>query len=66
MRRQPAGVAVAVISVIAVTLVVAVLEGPFGVPNASAAYLLAVVAAAALIGTGSAIVAAVGGFLAYD
>ena len=48
------------------TLVVAVLEGTFGVPNASAAYLLAVVAAAALIGTGSAIVAAVGGFLAYD
>lgn len=66
LRRQPAGIAVAAISVVVLTLLVAVLEDTFGVPNASAAYLLAVVAAAALIGTGSAIVAAVGGFLAYD
>lgn len=57
---------IAAVSVVMLTLLVAVLEGPFGVPNASAAYLLAVVAVAALIGTGSAIVAAIGGFLAYD
>ena len=65
-RRQPAGIVIAAVSVVVLTLLVAVLEGQLGVPNASAAYLLAVVAVAALIGTGSAIVTAVGGFLAYD
>lgn len=64
MRRQPAGIVIAVVSVLLLTLLVAVVEGLVAVPNASAAYLLAVVAVAAVVGTGSAIVAAVSGFLA--
>ncbi len=43
-----------------------VLEAVVGVPNASATFLLAVVAAASLFGTADAIVAAVGAFLIYD
>jgi two-component system sensor histidine kinase KdpD len=56
----------AVVGVAVVTLLVALLEGPFGVPNAAAAYLLAVVAVAALIGTGAAVIAAIAAFFAYD
>jgi two-component system sensor histidine kinase KdpD len=48
------------------TLVVAVLEHPVGIDNAAMAYLLAVVAAAALFGPGAAVAAAVGGFVLYD
>jgi len=49
-----------------VTFAVAVLEGPVGVPNASATYLLAVVACAVAFGTGAAIVASIAAFLIYD
>lgn len=66
LRLPGAGILVAIASVAVVTGLVALLEGPFGVPNAAAAYLLAVVAVAAVIGTGAAIAAAVGAFLAYD
>ena len=49
-----------------VSVVVAVLEGPGGVPNASATYLLAVVVVAVAAGTTPAIVTAIGSFLLYD
>jgi two-component system sensor histidine kinase KdpD len=49
-----------------VTLAVAILEGPIGVPNASATYLLAVVACAVAFGTGAAVVASFAAFLLYD
>jgi two-component system sensor histidine kinase KdpD len=45
---------------------VAVLEGPVGVPNASSAYLLAVLVCAMAFGTVAGVLAAVGGFLLYD
>ena len=56
-----AGVALAVASV-----VVAVLEEAVGVPNASAAYLVAVVLVALLVGTDGAIVTAVGAAALYN
>ncbi len=49
-----------------VTFAVAILEGPIGVPNASATYLLAVVACAVAFGTGAAVVASFAAFLLYD
>ncbi|HSS36781.1 MAG TPA: ATP-binding protein [Patescibacteria group bacterium] len=55
-----------VASLIAVSGLVAVLEGPIGVPNASSAYLLAVLVCAMAFGTWSGILAAIGGFLLYD
>ena len=58
--------AVAVPSLAGATLAVAVLEQYIGVPNASAAYLAAVVATAFISGTWGAIVAAVASFLLYD
>jgi two-component system sensor histidine kinase KdpD len=58
-------VAVAVPSLAAATLAVAVLQA-VGVPNASAVYLAAVVATAFVAGTWGAIVAAVASFLLYD
>ena len=45
---------------------VAYLEGPVGVPNASSAYLLAVLVSATAFGTIAGIVAAMGAFLLYD
>lgn len=48
------------------TLLVAVLEGPVGIDNAAATYLLAVVGAAALLGGAGALVTALGAFLLYD
>jgi len=48
------------------SLLAAALEGPVGVPNGSAAYLLVVVGVAYLRGTRAAILTAVGAFLAYD
>jgi two-component system sensor histidine kinase KdpD len=59
-------IAVAGVSLVAATLVVAVLESRVGVPNASIVYLAAVVAAAFVAGTAGAVVTAVGSFLAYD
>jgi two-component system sensor histidine kinase KdpD len=66
--RPAAGVraAIAVLALLATTLLVAVLEGPLGVPDASAAYLLAVVSVAVAAGTRAAIGTAIGAFLAYD
>lgn len=55
-----------VASLIAVSGLVAILEGPIGVPNASSAYLLAVLVCAMAFGTGAGILAAFGGFLLYD
>src|SRR4051794_1541072 len=65
---EQAGPSLAVIAVgLALgSLLVAALEGPGGVPNGSAAYLLVVVGVAYLRGTRAAILAAIGAFLAYD
>lgn len=48
------------------SVLVAYLEGPVGVPNASSAYLLAVLLSAMAFGTTAGIVAALGAFLLYD
>jgi len=48
------------------TVVVALLEGPLGLPDASSAYLPAIVLAAAVLGTVPAIVASIAAFLLYD
>ena len=48
------------------TVVVAVLEGPLGIPDASTAYLPAVVLVAAVFGTVPAIAASVAAFVLYD
>ena len=54
-------------SLTAATLLVALLQGkPFGVPNASAVYLVAVVGVGIAFGTGPAVATAVGAFLLYD
>jgi two-component system sensor histidine kinase KdpD len=58
--------AVAVPALGGATLLVAFLEQYIGVPDASAAYLAAVVATAFVAGTWGAIVAAVASFLLYD
>jgi two-component system sensor histidine kinase KdpD len=59
-------VAVALPSLAAASIVVALLEARIGVPNASAAYFAAVVATAFVAGTSGAIVAAVASFLLYN
>lgn len=53
-------------SLAATTALVWALEDIVGIPNASSAYLLAVVAAGVIAGTGAAVSAAVGAFLLYD
>ena len=58
--------AVAVPSLLVATLAVAFLQEYVGVPNASAAYLAAVVITAFVAGTSGAVVAAVASFLLYD
>ncbi len=55
-----------VLTLIVVSGLVAVLEGPVGVPNASSAYLLAVLVSAMAFGTTAGVLAAFGGFLLYD
>jgi two-component system sensor histidine kinase KdpD len=66
-RRHPARLlAIAIPSLAGATLAVAVLQEYIGVPNASAAYLAAVVATAFVAGTSGAVVAAVASFLLYD
>ena len=55
-----------VLALLLATGLVWLLEERFGVPNASSAYLLAVVAIAVAYGTVAATAAAVGAFLAYD
>jgi two-component system sensor histidine kinase KdpD len=54
------------VALVAASGLVAYLEGPVGVPNASSAYLLAVLLSAMAFGTVAGIVAAVGAFLLYD
>jgi hypothetical protein len=58
--------ALAIPSLAGATLAVALLEEYIGVPNASTAYLAAVVATAVVVGTSGAIVAAIASFLLYD
>src|SRR6476620_6225882 len=65
-RRTAIAIALTVASLVAVSALVAILEGPIGVPNASSAYLLAVLVCAMTFGTGAGILAAVGGALLYD
>jgi two-component system sensor histidine kinase KdpD len=65
-RRTALSLTLTIGSLIAVSGLVAVLEGPIGVPNASSAYLLAVLVCAMEFGTAAGVVAAVGGFLLYD
>jgi two-component system sensor histidine kinase KdpD len=48
------------------TVIVSILEHSLGVHNASATYLVAVVATALLVGTGGAVLVAVGAFLVYN
>jgi len=48
------------------TILIAALEGPIGVPNADAVYLLAVVVMGVAFGTLPAVATAVGSFLLYD
>jgi len=48
------------------TVIVAVLEGPLGVADGSAVYIVAVVATAFLAGTVGAVLAAFGAFLLHD
>jgi two-component system sensor histidine kinase KdpD len=57
---------VCVIAVSAATAAVAILEGPAGVPDASAVYFVAVVGAAIVAGTGGAVASAVAAFLVYN
>jgi two-component system sensor histidine kinase KdpD len=65
-RRLARLLAIALASLGVATLAVAILEESLGVPNASAAYLAAVVVTAFAAGTWGAIVAAVASFLLYD
>jgi two-component system sensor histidine kinase KdpD len=66
VRRLALG-AVSIVGALALaTALVAGLESVVRVPNASAAYLLAVIVLAVALGTGAAVVAAIGSFLAYD
>ncbi len=65
-RRVAMAAAAIVISLAATTLVVGVLEDRLGVVNASATYLLAVVAMAVAFGIPAAVATAIGSFLVYD
>ena len=59
-------VAAAAVALLAATAAVAVLEDVFGVANASPVYLVAVVLVALLVGTGGAIVTAIGSAILYN
>ena len=65
-RRAVVVLAVALSSLTGATVAVAVLETYVGVPNASAVYLVAVVAMAIVAGAPGAVVASVASFLLYD
>jgi two-component system sensor histidine kinase KdpD len=65
-RRFLLALAVGTPSLAGATLAVHVLETNLGVPNASAVYLLAVVATAIVAGTAGAVAASVASFLLYD
>lgn len=66
VRRLGLSLTVTSIALIGASALVAYLEGPVGVPNASSAYLLAVLLCAMAFGTFAGIVAAIGAFLLYD
>ena len=66
LRRLARATALAAGALAVVTVVVALLESRLAVPDASAAYLLAVVGIAVACGTTPAIGTAIGGFLLYD
>ena len=65
-RRAAIGFAVAISSLAVATLGVALLEALVGVPNASAVYLVAVVATALVAGAPVAVAVSVASFLLYD
>jgi two-component system, OmpR family, sensor histidine kinase KdpD len=65
-RRLLAAVAVSAGALAGTTLLIAALESTLGVPNASAAYLLAVVAVAMTFGTITSAATALAAFLLYD
>ena len=66
LRRLTLVGAVVVGALATVTAIVALLESRVPIPDASAAYLLAVVAVAVAFGTTPAVVTAIGAFLLYD
>ena len=66
MRRVAGAVAVMIVALAVTTLAVAVLEDRLRIPDASATYLLAVVAIAVAFGTPAAVATAIGSFLLYD
>jgi two-component system sensor histidine kinase KdpD len=65
-RRVFLGLGVAISSLAGATLAVHLLETNVGVPNASAVYLVAVVATSIVAGAPGAVVAAIASFLLYD
>jgi two-component system sensor histidine kinase KdpD len=65
-RRWAAALGVMALLLAASTLIVAVLQGPLGLPDASSAYLPAIVLVAALLGTLAAVAASAAAFLLYD
>ena len=66
LRAAVVPIAVAIGSLAAATVAVALLQDGLGVPNPSAVYLVAVVATALVAGTAGAIAAAVASFLLYN
>jgi two-component system sensor histidine kinase KdpD len=66
MTRSLPAIAVTAALLVMATVLVAVLQGVVGVPNPSAAYLLAVLVSAASFGTWAGIGASLGAFLLYD
>src|SRR5450756_828108 len=66
VRRVAGVVAVMIVALALTTLAVAVLEDRLRIPDASATYLLAVVAIAVAFGTPAAVATAIGSFLLYD
>ena len=65
-RPDPAAAALAAGAFLATSVAIAIVEGPFGVRDASWLYLIAVVAAGWALGTSGALVAAVVAFVTYD
>ena len=65
-RRAILVIASSLAALVASSVVVAVLQGPLGVPNASSVYLVAVVVSSVLFGTWPAVATAVLAFLFYD
>jgi two-component system sensor histidine kinase KdpD len=66
VRRVAGAVAAIIVALALTTLAVAVLEDRLRIPDASATYLLAVVAIAVAFGTPAAVATAIGSFLLYD